>query len=93
MTEPQIPADAPAVLPDPSHLLEGVFVVLVAHQVPGELRTRRRVFYSLDAAQRAHARAVERGDRAAVVLCKITAAHEFAGGWSPAADDRAPAGH
>ncbi|MEO4039127.1 hypothetical protein V3N95_07635 [Micrococcaceae bacterium Sec6.3] len=82
MTEPQIPADAPAVLPDPSHLLEGVFVVLVAHQVPGELRTRRRVFFNLPAAQRAADRATMRGQSAAVTLCRLEPVHTFAGGWS-----------
>ena len=72
--------DTPS-LPDPSRVLEGVYVVVVAHPVPGELRTRRRVYLNLNAAQRAADRAAERGHRAAVVLCALTPVHELNGGW------------
>lgn len=70
-------------LPRPVDMLNGVFVVLVAHKVAGELRYRRRVFFNLPAAQRAQDRAVERGQAASVTLCRLTPAHTFdGGGWT-----------
>lgn len=72
-----------AILPRPVDMLNGVFVVLVAHKVAGELRYRRRVFFNLPAAQRAQDRAVERGQAASVTLCRLTPAHTFdGGGWT-----------
>ncbi|MCV7541544.1 hypothetical protein M3B80_011575 [Micrococcus luteus] len=63
-------------------MLNGVFVVLVAHHVAGELRYRRAVYLSLPAAQRAADRATERGQRASVTLCRLAPVHEFTGGWA-----------
>lgn len=82
MTEPSTTTGAAPALPDPADLLEGVYVVLVAHPEPGQLRTRRRVFYSLTAAQRAADRAAMRGTPAAVVLARLAPVHTFASGWS-----------
>ncbi|MDX2340118.1 hypothetical protein NJC10_00280 [Micrococcus sp. M4NT] len=70
----------PDALPDPAHTLEGVYVVLVAHHVTGELRTRRRVFFNLPAAQRAADRATDRGHHAAVTLCRLAPLHTFTAG-------------
>lgn len=65
----------------PADLLNGVFVVLVAHQVAGEPRYRRRVFLDLASAQRAQDRAVMRGQAASVTLCRLAPVHEIGGGW------------
>lgn len=64
------PKSAP-ILPDAADLVNGVFVLVVT--VPGdpEPRHRRRTFFSLKAAERAAARAVTRGQRAEVVLCRL----------------------
>ena len=59
------------ILPDSADLVAGVFVLVVT--VPGdpEPRHRRRTFFSLKAAERAAARAVTRGHRAEVILCRL----------------------
>lgn len=62
-------------------MLNGVFVVLVAHKVTGELRYRRRIFLDLRAAERHAARCTMNGQRASVTLCRLAPVHEFAGGW------------
>lgn len=82
MTEHHNTPNTPADLPEPAHLLEGVYVVLVAHHTAGELRTRRRVFFNLPAAQRAVDRATMRGQHAAVIMCRLNPVRTFAGGWS-----------
>lgn len=68
-------------LPDPSHILNGVFVVLVTHRVAGEIRYRRRTFFSLAAAQRHADRLTMNGRAASVTLCRLSPVHEFGGGW------------
>lgn len=64
------PRSAP-ILPDAADLVAGVFVLVVT--VPGdpEPRHRRRVFLQAQPAQRAADRAVARGHRAEVVLCRL----------------------
>ncbi len=64
------PKSAP-ILPDSADLVAGVFVLVVT--VPGdpEPRHRRRVFLQAQPAQRAADRAVARGHRAEVVLCRL----------------------
>lgn len=64
------PKSAP-ILPDAADLVAGVFVLVVT--VPGdpEPRHRRRVFLQAQPAQRAADRAVARGHRAEVVLCRL----------------------
>ena len=59
------------ILPDSADLVAGVFVLVVT--VPGdpEPRHRRRVFLQAQPAQRAADRAVTRGHRAEVVLCRL----------------------
>ena len=78
-----VPKSAPILpeAPRPADLLNGVFVVLVARQIAGEVRYRRSVYFNLPAAQRAQDRAVERGQAASITLCRLTPAHEFDGGW------------
>lgn len=73
---------ATAILPRPADLLNGVFVVLVARPVAGEVRYRRSVYFNLPAAQRAQDRAVMRGQAASITLCRLTPVHEFDGGWA-----------
>ena len=77
-TKPQKSAHS---LPEPAHLLAGVYVVLFAHPDADRLRYRRRVYFSLPAAQRAAERAGRRGLPAAVVLCNLHPVHTFNGGW------------
>lgn len=64
------PKSAPS-LADAADLVAGVFVLVVT--VPGdpEPRHRRRVFLQAQPAQRAADRAVARGHRAEVVLCRL----------------------
>ena len=64
------PESAP-ILPDAADLLEGVHVLMVTVPDDPEPRHRRRIFFSLKAAERAAARAVTRGHRAEVVLCRL----------------------
>lgn len=61
----------PLILPDSADLVAGVFVLVVT--VPGdpEPRHRRRVFLQAQPAQRAADRAITRGHRAEVVLCRL----------------------
>lgn len=68
-------------LPDPADMLNGVHVVVVAYKQHGELRYRRRFYVNLTAAQRAHDRAIERGQHASIVLCRLQPAASLAGGW------------
>lgn len=58
-------------VPNAVDLVHGVFVLVVT--VPGdpEPRHRRRVFLQAQPAQRAADRAVARGHRAEVVLCRL----------------------
>lgn len=56
---------------DPETMLEGVLVLVVAHAEAEETRYRRRVFYTVAAAQRAADRAVERGHAASITLCRL----------------------
>lgn len=69
-----------ASLPDPRDLLEGVFVLVVAYQVDGNVRYRRRVYMQLQTAQAAHARAVMRGQNASLTLCRLTPVYGLDGG-------------
>lgn len=85
VTAEQAPTTGPettTILPDPAHLLAGVYVVLFAHPGGDRLRYRRRVYFSLPAAQRAAERAARRDLPAAVVLCNLAPVHTFAGGWT-----------
>ena len=68
---PTTDPNLPPILPDSSDLVAGVFVLVVT--VPGdpEPRHRRRVFLQAQPAQRAADRAVARGHRAEVVLCRL----------------------
>ena len=59
------------ILPDSADLVAGVFVLVVIVPDDPEPRHRRRTFFSLKAAERAAARAVTRGHRAEVVLCRL----------------------
>lgn len=59
------------ILPDSADLVAGVFVLVVSVPDDPEPRRRRRTFFSLKAAERAAARAVTRGHRAEVVLCRL----------------------
>nr|WP_298986544.1 hypothetical protein [uncultured Micrococcus sp.] len=59
-----------------------MFVVLVTHRVAGEIRYRRRVFFSLAAAQRHADRLTMNGRTASVTLCRLAPVHTFGGGWS-----------
>lgn len=67
-------------LPDPADLIEGVFVLVVAFRADGELRFRRRVYLQLQSAQRAHARAVMRGQAASLTLCRLAPVSGLDGG-------------
>lgn len=58
-------------LPDSSDLVAGVFVLVVSVPNDPEPRHRRRVFLQAQPAQRAADRAVARGHRAEVVLCRL----------------------
>lgn len=75
------PNSAP-ILPEAADLLNGVFVVLVAHKEAGELRYRRRTFFDLRAAQRHADRLTMSGRRTSVTLCRLAVVHEFGGGWN-----------
>ena len=59
------------ILPDSADLVAGVFVLVVTVPNDPEPRHRRRTFFSLKAAERAAARAITRGHRAEVVLCRL----------------------
>lgn len=60
-----------SILPDSSALVAGVFVLVVTVPSDPEPRHRRRVFLQAEPAQRAADRAVARGHRAEVVLCRL----------------------
>lgn len=64
------PESAP-ILPDSADLVAGVFVLVVSVPDDPEPRHRRRVFLQAQPAQRAADRAVTRGHRAEVVLCRL----------------------
>ena len=68
---PTTDPNLPPILPDSSDLVAGVFVLVVTVPDDPEPRRRRRTFFSLKAAERAAARAVTRGHRAEVVLCRL----------------------
>ncbi|MGW9803847.1 hypothetical protein ACUW6W_001947 [Micrococcus sp. 093350064-1] len=72
---------ATPILLDPETMLEGVLVLVVAHAEAGETRYRRRVFYTVAAAQRAADRAVERGHAASITLCRLAPVTTLAEGW------------
>lgn len=59
------------ILPDSADLVAGVFVLVVTVPDDPEPRHRRRVFLQAQPAQRAADRAVARGHRAEVVLCRL----------------------
>ena len=63
--------ESASILADSSDLVAGVFVLVVSVPDDPEPRHRRRTFFSLKAAERAAARAVTRGHRAEVVLCRL----------------------
>ncbi|MGJ5591610.1 hypothetical protein ACSBQY_10430 [Micrococcus lylae] len=70
-------------LPDSTDILNGVFVVLVAYRVDGEIRYRRRTYMTLAAAQRAADRLTMAGQTCTVTLCRLAPVHTFnGGGWS-----------
>lgn len=69
-------------LPDAVDILNGVFVVLVAHKVNGEVRYRRRIYLTLEAAEKAAARNVMAGRTCSVTLCRLDPMHSMNGGWS-----------
>ena len=59
--------------PDPRALLEGVHVVILhGRTASGGHRWTRRPYFNLPAAQRAVDRAAESGDRAYLVLCRLS---------------------
>lgn len=60
-----------SILPDSADLVAGVFVLVVTVPSDPEPRHRRRVFLQAQPAQRAADRAVARGHRAEVVLCRL----------------------
>ena len=68
---PTTDPNLPPILPDSADLVAGVFVLVVTVPDDPEPRRRRRTFFSLKAAERAAARAVTRGHRAEVVLCRL----------------------
>lgn len=72
-SRPSVPKDA--------DLLNGVLVLVVAHHEDGEVRRRRRVFYSIAAAQRAADRAVERGHHPSITLCRLLPVEDVPGRW------------
>lgn len=59
------------ILPDSADLVAGVFVLVVTVPNDPEPRHRRRVFLQAQPAQRAADRAVTRGHRAEVILCRL----------------------
>lgn len=61
----------PLILPDSADLVAGVFVLVVTVHGDPEPRHRRRVFLQAQPAQRAADRAITRGHRAEVVLCRL----------------------
>nr|WP_298984775.1 hypothetical protein [uncultured Micrococcus sp.] len=63
--------ESASILADSADLVAGVFVLVVIVPDDPEPRHRRRTFFSLKAAERAAARAVTRGHRAEVVLCRL----------------------
>lgn len=68
---PTTDPNLPPILPDSADLVAGVFVLVVTVPDDPEPRHRRRTFFSLKAAERAAARAITRGHRAEVVLCRL----------------------
>ena len=68
---PTTDPNLPLILPDSADLVAGVFVLVVTVPDDPEPRHRRRTFFSLKAAERAAARAITRGHRAEVVLCRL----------------------
>lgn len=68
---PTTDPNLPPILPDSADLVAGVFVLVVIVPDDPEPRHRRRTFFSLKAAERAAARAVTRGHRAEVILCRL----------------------
>lgn len=70
-----------ASLPDAADLLEGVHVLVVAVDHPDGPRYRRRFMLSLDAAEKAAARATMRGHRASIILARVAPVETIAG-WS-----------
>ena len=68
---PTTDPNLPPILPDSSDLVAGVFVLVVTVPDDPEPRHRRRTFFSLKAAERAAARAITRGHRAEVILCRL----------------------
>lgn len=58
---------------DPNGLVDGVHVVILhSRTASGGHRWTRRPYFNLPAAQRAVDRAAERGDRAYLVLCRLS---------------------
>ena len=55
----------------PEALLTGVHMVVVEIESPSSIHYRRRAYYNLPSAQRAVDRAVERGQSAQLILCKL----------------------
>lgn len=70
-----------ASLPDAADLLEGVHVLVVAVDHPDGPRYRRRFMLSLDAAEKAAARATMRGHRASIILARVAPVETIAW-WS-----------
>lgn len=68
---PTTDPNLPPILPDSADLVAGVFVLVVSVPNDPEPRHRRRVFLQAQPAQRAADRAVARGHRAEVVLCRL----------------------
>ncbi|MER6987114.1 hypothetical protein AB0M33_07265 [Micrococcus luteus] len=62
---------SPSIVPESADLVAGVFVLVVIVPDDPEPRHRRRTFFSLQAAERAAARAITRGQHAEVVLCRL----------------------
>lgn len=66
---------------DPAGLVDGVYVVVVhTRTVDGSPRWSRRLYLSLHSAQKSLDRAVMRGQRAYLVLCKLQAVDTRLGG-------------
>ena len=68
---PTTDPNLPPILPESADLVAGVFVLVVTVPSDPEPRHRRRTFFSLKTAERAAARAITRGHRAEVVLCRL----------------------
>lgn len=68
---PTTDPNLPPILPDSADLVAGAFVLVVTVPDDPEPRHRRRTFFNLKAAERAAARAVTRGHRAEVILCRL----------------------